>query len=262
MQLEGKRILLTGAAGGIGALLAEALSQRGARVALVDRNAEALESIRKGLGGKAEAIPADLLDTPRLGEVVERACRALGGLDLLINVAGLLSFRPLDEEDPAVLERIIRLNLTTPLLLTREALPHLREGGGRVVNIGSTFGAIGFAWFAAYSASKFGLRGLSEALRRELNGTGVGVTYIAPRAVRTKLNTGAIYRMAEAVGMNMDEPEWVVERIIAAIERDAEEVHLGFPEKLFARINALLPRLVDMALRKQNRLMEPFAREA
>jgi short-subunit dehydrogenase len=265
MKLDGKRILLTGAAGGIGALLAEALIRRGARVALVDRNGEALAALAERLathGGIGHAIPADLLDTPRLGEVVERARRALGGLDLLINVAGLLSFSPLEEEDPAVLERIVRLNLTTPLLLTREALPHLRAGGGRVVNIGSTFGAIGFAWFAAYSASKFGLRGLSEALRRELDGSGVGVTYVAPRAVRTKLNTGAIYRMADRVGMSMDEPEWVAQRIVAAIEGDAKEVHLGFPEKLFARINGLLPRLVDAALRKQNRAMEPFAREA
>ncbi|OGT92810.1 MAG: short chain dehydrogenase, partial [Gammaproteobacteria bacterium RIFOXYA12_FULL_61_12] len=187
----------------------------------------------------------------------------LGGIDLLINVAGLLSFRPFAEEDPALLERIVQLNLITPMLLARQALPHLlKAGSGRIVNVGSTFGSIGFAWFSAYSASKFGLRGFSEALRRELDGTGVGVTYIAPRAVRTKLNTGAIYRMAEAVKMNMDEPDWVVAQIMAAIDRDAKDVYLGFPEKLFVRINALLPRLVDSALRQQNRVMAAFARES
>ncbi len=266
MKLEGKSVILTGAAGGIGAMLAEALSARGARVALVDRNAGALEEIQKRLtnrGGQALAIPADLLDPAQLATVVEQARLGLGGIDLLINVAGLLSFRPFAEEDPALLERIVQLNLITPMLLARQALPHLlKAGSGRIVNVGSTFGSIGFAWFSAYSASKFGLRGFSEALRRELDGTGVGVTYIAPRAVRTKLNTGAIYRMAEAVKMNMDEPDWVVEQIMAAIDRDAKDVYLGFPEKLFVRINALLPRLVDSALRQQNRVMAAFARES
>ena len=186
----------------------------------------------------------------------------LGGVDLLINCAGLLSFRPFAEEDPAVLERIVQLNLVTPMLLVRQLLPAMLErGSGRIVNVGSTFGSIGFAWFAAYSASKFGLRGFSESLRRELEGTGVGVTYVAPRAVKTSLNTGAVYRMAEATKMNMDEPAWVAAGIVAAIEEDAKDVYLGFPEKFFARLNSFLPRLVDGGLRKQNRVMEPFARD-
>jgi short-subunit dehydrogenase len=255
--------MLTGAGGGIGARLAQALAERGARVALVGRDANALAQVQAQIKhgrGEAVVVSADLLETSRLDEVVARCRDALGGIDLLINVAGQLSFCPFDEEDPAVLERIIRLNLITPMLLTRALLPQLRERGGRIVNIGSTFGAIGFAWFSAYSASKFGLRGFSEALRRELEGSGVGVSYIAPRAVRTPFNTAAIYRMAEAVGMHMDEPAWVVKRIVTAIESDISETHLGFPERLFARINAVLPRLVDAALRKQNRAMEAFAR--
>jgi len=147
------------------------------------------------------------------------------------------------------------------MLLARYAAPEmLARGAGRIVNIGSTFGSIGFAWFAAYSASKFGLRGLSEALRRELDGSGVGVTYVAPRAVKTRLNTGAVYQMAEAIHMRMDEPDWVAEEIVSAIERDAKDVYLGFPEKLFARLNSILPRWVDAGLRKQNQVMAAFAR--
>ncbi len=266
MKLQGKRVLLTGAAGGIGVLVAKELAERGAAIALVDRNAEALAATAEKVakrGGESIAISADLLDTATLKDVVLQTNRALGGIDLLINVAGLLSFNPFVEEDPGTLERILRLNLMAPMLLSREVLPYLQDcEAGRIVNVGSTFGAIGFAWFTAYSASKFGLRGFSEALRRELAGTSVDVLYIAPRAVRTKLNTGAIYRMAEAVGMNMDDPAWVAEKIVRAIESDAKEVHLGFPEKLFARINAFLPRLVDAALHKQNRVMEAFARES
>jgi short-subunit dehydrogenase len=265
MKLAGARILLTGAAGGIGAAVAEGLAARGARLALVDRNAEALDRLQAKLsagGGTCHVVPADLLDAAARNGAVEQAADALGGIDILINNAGLLSFRPFDEEDPVQLERIIQLNLLTPMLLTRQVLPLLKAGGGRIVNIGSTFGTIGFAWFTAYSASKFGLRGFSEALRRELDGSGVGVTYIAPRAVKTRLNTGAVYRMAEATGMNMDAPEWVAAQVVSAIEADRKDIYLGFPEKLFARINGVFPRLVDAALRKQNRVMEGFARES
>jgi short-subunit dehydrogenase len=172
-----------------------------------------------------------------------------------------MSFRPFAEEDPGVLQRLVQLNLVVPLLLTRQVLPDmLARGSGRIVNVGSILGSIGFPWFAAYSASKFGLRGLSEALRRELQGSGVGVTYVAPRAVRTRLNSEAVYRMAQATGMQMDDPAWVAERIVAAIEDDAKDLYLGFPERLFARLNAFLPRLVDGGLRKQVGEMAPFAR--
>ena len=245
MQLKNARVLLTGAAGGIGSEIATLLAARGARVALLDRNLDALEAFVKQSTQKDRFIPVavDLLNAGERQQAVQDAVNRLGGLDLLINNAGLLSFRPFVEEDPAVLERIMQLNTITPMLITRQLLPMLIEQGhGRIVNVGSTFGSIGFAWFTAYSASKFGLRGFSEALRRELEGSGVGLTYVAPRAVKTRLNSGAIYRMAEAVKMNMDEPQWVAQRIIEAIEHDASERYLGFPESLFTRINALLRR--------------------
>jgi short-subunit dehydrogenase len=265
MDLQGKRVVVTGAAGGIGAELARRLAARGSRLALVDLNARALEDLSAAIGaggGEAVPVPADLLERATAEDALGRARAALGGIDVLVNNAGAQSFRATAEESPEVLERVVRLNLMVPVLLTRAVLPEmLRAGAGRIVNVGSTFGSIAFAYFAAYSASKFGLRGFSEALRRELEGSGVGVTYVAPRAARTRLNTGPVYRMAEAVKMRMDEPEWVAARVVEAIERDRPEVYLGWPEKLFVRVNALLPRLVDGALRKQNRVMAQFAAE-
>lgn len=265
MQLQGTRVLITGAAGGIGSAVAEVLAQRGAALALVGRSrTTALASLQQHLsdgGAEAHAIPADLLDAESRARAVDRSRAQLGGIDMLVNCAGMTSFRPFAEEDPALLQQIVQLNLVAPMLMARAVLPEmLVRGAGRVVNVGSTFGSIGFAWFSAYSASKFGLRGLSEALRRELDGSGVGVTYVAPRAVRTSLNTDAVYRMAQVTGMHMDSPSWVADRVVAAIESDAKDVYLGFPEKLFARLNGFLPRLVDGGLRKQNRAMETFAR--
>jgi len=264
MKLDGSRIILTGAAGGIGSELTTQLYARGASLGVVGRSDDELVSLRGRLSGGAGTVhgaAADLLDPGARGKALGELQEALGGVDILINCAGLLSFRPIVEEDPAVLERIIQLNLVTPVLLARQLLPAMLERGhGHIVNVGSTFGSIGFAWFSAYSASKFGLRGFSESLRRELEGTGVAVTYVAPRAVKTNLNTGAVYRMAEATGMNMDDPAWVASRIVAAIDSDAKDVYLGFPEKFFAWLNGFLPRVVDSGLRKQNRTMESFAR--
>jgi len=153
----------------------------------------------------------------------------------------------------------VQTNVTAPLLLTRAVLPQLlAQGHGAVVNIGSMFGSIACAWFAGYSTSKFALRGFSEALRREVAGSGVAVLYAAPRALRTPINGPAVERMAAAIDMPMDDPAPVAERIVRALERGRKEIYLGYPEALFVRLNGLLPRLVDTALRRQNRQMRRF----
>ncbi|MCU7917336.1 MAG: SDR family oxidoreductase [Candidatus Thiodiazotropha sp. (ex Epidulcina cf. delphinae)] len=265
MKLEGARILLTGAAGGIGMEVARTLSAGGASLALLGRDRERLEGLADSLRKDSRQVltqAVDLLDAEARNAAVAHVNEQFGGVDVLINNAGMASFRPFTEEQPEVIEQIHQLNTLVPMQLTRQLLPDMiRRGSGRIVNVGSTFGSIAFAWFAAYSASKFALRGFSEALRRELQGTGVDVAYIAPRAVRTRFNTSAVYRMAEAVKMNMDEPDWVAKRIADSIRKDRKEVYLGFPESLFVRVNALLPRLVDGAMRKQNAKMMEFAKQ-
>lgn len=263
MNLKACRILLTGAAGGIGCATARALARAGARVALIDRNPAALAKLAEEmnvLGGHGIPLTADLARIEERTRVVTQATTALGGIDALINLAGVLDFAPFDSQDPAMIERTIAVNLTMPMQLVQSCLPiMLAQGRGRVVNVGSTFGSIGFPFFAAYSASKFGLRGFSQALRRELSGSGVGVTYVAPRATRTPLNTSAVVRMNEALKVAMDSPELVGAAIARALEQERDEVYLGWPEKLFVRLNALLPRLVDGALRKQQSTMRGYA---
>jgi short-subunit dehydrogenase len=265
MKLKDTRVILTGAAGGIGSEIAQRFAAQGAKLALVGRNeASLIKTAGKLAGATHEPLlfPVDLLDSQARSSTIEQAMGQLDGVDILINNAGLQSFRPFAEEDPEMINRIVQLNTLVPMQLTRQVLNlMLDQGRGQIVNVGSTFGSIAFAWFAAYSTSKFGLRGFSEALRRELDGTGVGVTYIAPRGVKTKLNNSAIYQMAESVKMHMDEPGWVADRIVEAAVEERKDVYLGFPESLFVRINALFPRLVDGAARKQNRKMMPFAKE-
>ncbi|TPW15081.1 MAG: short-chain dehydrogenase/reductase SDR [Halothiobacillaceae bacterium] len=263
MKLNNCRALVTGATGGIGRHLALALAQQGARVVLVGRRREELGKIQAEIthntGVDSYAITVDIASAEGRNELLQEIWRTVGGIDLLINNAGISDFHAFSEQDPEVINNIFQTNLIAPVQLTRALLPGmLALKQGRIVNIGSVFGSIGFAYFTAYSSSKFAMRGFSEALRRELADTGVGVSYIGPRAVRTAANSAAVYRMAEAINMQMDEPQAVASFIIQAIQNDTATAYYGWPEKLFVRLNALFPRWVDSALKKQNRLMAQY----
>ncbi len=261
MEVRNKRVVLTGAAGGMGQLLAKALHEKQAKLALIDANAEALESLAAQLPG-AHAVAGNLSTAAGCREAADTCMAQLGGVDLLINLAGINSFAAYEDEDPDRLELMMRVNLLAPMWMTRAFLPSMQaQNSGRIVNVGSIFGSIGFAYFTAYSTTKFGLRGFSEALRRELADTKIKVTYIAPRAVKTPMNNDVIMQMGEATGMNMDAPETVVNKIIAAINNDRKDIYFGFPEALFVRINVMFPRLVDKALAAQNRIARKFAKQ-
>ncbi|HXH71648.1 MAG TPA: SDR family oxidoreductase [Mariprofundaceae bacterium] len=260
MELNDKRVILTGAAGGIGSALARLMAGKGAKLALVDANAEALAALAQDVPGSV-AVTGNLASREGCELIAKQAAKALGGVDLLVNLAGIMSFSAFEDEDDGRLELLMHVNLIAPMLLTRAVLPGmLKQESGHIVNVGSMFGSIGFAYFAAYSASKFGLRGFSQALRRELADTPVGVTYISPRAVKTPINTGPIMRMNVATKTSMDEPDDVAGKILAAIEAGKKEAYLGFPESLFARINGILPGLIDNGTKAQNRVARGFAK--
>jgi short-subunit dehydrogenase len=260
MQLNGKRVILTGAAGGIGRHLARMLTERKANSALIDSDAEALNELCRELPN-AIAVPADLSGSAGCREATDKAIDALGGIDVLINLAGLMSFCTYEEEDISRLERLMHVNLVAPMVLTRSVLPGmLQQNEGQIVNVGSMFGSIGFAYFTAYSASKFGLRGFSQALRRELADTNVSVTYVSPRAVKTPINTSTIMKMNAATKTTMDEPDVTAEKILHSIETGQSETYLGFPESLVARLNGVWPALIDNATRAQNRIARTFAK--
>lgn len=255
MNLKGCRILLTGAGSGIGRSLALALGAQGAKLVLVGRNEKRLAEVAREIvhaGGYALALPEDLSLPERHEPLVFSAATRLGGIDLLINNAGVSSFGEYASENPASIGNLINTNVTAPLLLTRAVLPlMLKAGYGRIVNVGSILGSIGFPHFAAYSASKFALRGFSEALRRELSGTGIGVTYVAPRTTRTAFNSDVQYQISAESGTAVDDPATVAAIILQAILNDRDEIYIGWPEKLAVRLNALLPQIVSSALHKQ-----------
>ena len=266
MKLSGSSILITGASGGIGGAIARQLAQRGASLILVNRDREKLEAFAAELratGSSVLALTGDLAVPGQAADIVGKAIATAGSIDILINCAGVQNFGFFADETSTDTVRLFNVNTVAPIAMTHAVLPHmLKNGKGQIVNVGSIFGSIGFPCFATYSASKFALRGFSEALRRELTGSGVGVTYVAPRFTRTAFNRSVVARMANALKMNQDEPERVAASVIACIEQDDHDRYLGWPEKLFVRINSILPRLVDSSLMKQVALMHPFATES
>lgn len=249
MELAGKRFILTGATGGIGQAVAAALAAAGVQLLLVSRGADALEALRERLPGSGHRVlAADLATAEGRAALVTAAGTEVDGL---INNAGINHFVLFEQQSEAQLRQTLELNLLLPMLLVRDLLPLLRTRAGTIVNVGSAFGSIGFPGFTAYSSSKFGLRGFTEALRRELAGSGIGVQYLAPRSTATPMNSPSVAAMNQELGTAMDPPERVATELVALLTRGSGERFVGWPERLFIKLNSVLPAMVDRALLRQ-----------
>ena len=259
MKLQDKTILLTGASGGIGQALASTLASRGARLILTGRNYPALDALRQQLPGQHDCVSADLCQASDRQRLLAH-CRQSGGIDMLINNAGCSHFSLFAQQSDADIEAQLGTNLLAPMQLSRLLLPLLAERPeAMIVNIGSTFGSIGHTGFAGYCAGKFGLRGFSEALRRELADSTIRVLYAAPRATDTAINSQQLVALNRRLGNRMDSPSVVAAAVCRAIEKERRQLFIGWPEKVFVRLNALWPTLVDAALRKKLALIKRYA---
>ena len=258
-------VLLTGASGGIGSAIAQELATQGHRVLLQGRNAARLQALRESLANSEQhlVLAADLLDGEPRNALVQRCCSLPGGVDVLINNAGVSTFALLADMRDAAIANLLQTNLLVPMALTRDLLPLLeRSDQGTVINIGSAFGHIGHPGFSVYGASKSGLHGFSEALRREVRDTGIRVHYLAPRAVDTELNTEAVNNLNRALGNKSDSPVWVARQCVNLLRSNTSRRRfIGWPERLFIKVNALFPAVVDSALIKKMPLIRRYARQ-
>jgi short-subunit dehydrogenase len=261
VQLEGARVLLTGATGGIGLAIAERLAAHGASLLLTARGEDSLQRAAATLaarGATVEVVAADLGTAAGIERVALAAERF--GADVLVNNAGTNVFGMLEQLGSPDVGQILRTNLEGPVQLVHRLLPQLlSRRRAMIVNVGSSFGSIGFAGFAVYCASKFGLRGFTEALRRELADGPVRACYVAPRAVETSFNPPEVVRMNADLGNRADPPEAVAAAVERAIIGERRETYLGQPEGFFARLNGLLPGVVDGALRKKLAIIKRHA---
>lgn len=251
MRLSEARVVLTGASGGIGLAIAGALCASGARVLAVSRHRDVLEPLLQRYPQHLAWVAADLTFLADRRKVLA-AAESIGGMNLLINAAGINHFAMLEQLDDSEVNAMLAVNISAPICLTKLLLPLLKQAdSAMVVNVGSTYGSIGYAGYASYCATKFALRGFSEALRRELADTRVGVLYVAPRATRTTMNSPAAQALNDALKANVDDPQTVASAVIHAIAGDRRDLYLGWPERFFVRLNSLLPTVVDKGLRKQ-----------
>ena len=257
MRPDQTRVLLTGATGGIGQAVARALHAAGARLLLSGRSASRLAALAQELHDPARPdavrwLAADLGD-PAATAVLVQAAEGFG-VNVLINNAGLPSHGRLQALAPSEVERVLATNLLAPVLLTQALLPQfLRQPAARVIQVGSALGRIGLPGSSVYSASKFGLRGFSEALRRELAGGPVKVQYLGPRSTATDFNSAEVRASNAATGTATDPPERVAQALLTLMKSDAAERFIGFPETLAVRLNGLVPSWLDGGFAKHRR---------
>jgi short-subunit dehydrogenase len=221
VELEGKRLLLSGATGGLGRAIAEALAAERAKLVLSSRREEELEALARSLPGDAhEVIVADLAEEGAAEKLIQDA----GALDGLIANAALHGTGKLDSLPASEITRTVRVNLEAPMLMAREAIPALVEKGeGQLVFISSLNGKAATPRTSVYCATKFGLRGFALSLREDLHPKGIGVSLVSPGFIREAgmfADSGA----KPPPGMGTTSPEKVGEAVVTAIRRNRSEV--------------------------------------
>jgi len=246
-SLQGKVVLITGGAGGIGQAIARALAGAGARVVLAGRSEAALRAVDLGEGlAPAAVVPLDVRDAEAWDRAVAAVVRDLGGLDVLVHNAGIVDPGPLEDIPPDRLRTLLETNLLGAMLGCRAALPALRARRGAIVHVASLGGLVPMPFEAAYAASKAGLRQFSLSLRAELTGIGVTVSLVTPDSVDTaQLEAELLHDEASLSFASAPLPADAVGRaVLAALRSGAPEVLVPAGGGVAARIAASFPRLL------------------
>lgn len=251
-QLRDRTALVTGSSGGIGRQIARRLAGEGTNVVVSGRRQDALAEVveeLRGLGVKAEAVPADLNDPSQVDSLVERSEAALGPVDLLVNNAGVETVGAFTAYSREQLTSMVDVNLTAPLLLTHKVVPGMLERGrGHVVFISSLAGKVGPAYNEPYAATKAGLVGLTQSLRAEYLRAPIGFSVICPGFVA---GDGMYQRMVdEGVSSNRILGETtlakIADAVVDAVRKDRPEVvESGSPVRPVLALGQLAPRLVE-----------------
>jgi NAD(P)-dependent dehydrogenase (short-subunit alcohol dehydrogenase family) len=240
-SLTGSVVAITGGGRGIGRATALALIAQGARVAIGDIDAPLAERAATELGSGTVGLALDVTDPVSFAGFLEQTEARLGPLDVLVNNAGIMPIGPFLEETDATAERIVDINLRGVIVGSKLALARFsRRGAGHLVNIASTAGKAGVSGGATYCATKHAVVGLTEAIRMELRGTGVGVTVVMPHVVNTELGSG----LSDTRGVKLVEPAEVADAIVEALQTGRYEVYVPRTMGLLFRAKALVPTAV------------------
>jgi short-subunit dehydrogenase len=250
------KAVLTGATGGIGKAIALQLAPQCSSLILMGRDTQKLEALKNELTNSAaisikiQIVPGDLCDDSTSVRLMD-AITAQQGINLLINNAGISQFKSFAQQSDKDITQLMLTNLVSPMLVCKKLLPLLMKEPSQIINIGSIFGYLGFPGFSSYCASKFGLRGFSQSLRRELSDTSVSVRYFAPRATKTSINSDQVMQMNAELKTDTDTPEFVAKEFMKFLSGQAWEKKLGFKESFFVFMNQLFPSIPDKAIQGQ-----------
>lgn len=253
MSFAGQTAWITGASSGIGAALARALTAQGCRLVLSGRNLAALEEVAASLSTQNLILPFETTDHAALGPAVEQAWDWSGGIDLLVNNAGISQRSLAVDTDYAVYDRIIAVDLLAPIALTQANLPRMAaRGTGRIAMISSIAGKVGVPMRTAYCAAKFGLAGYGDALRAEIAHLGLKVHNIYPGSVRTDVSRNALTADGSARGAsdkaidNGIDPDEAAAQMIAAMLGDEREIIIAVGgEKMMGEARRTPDALLD-----------------
>jgi NAD(P)-dependent dehydrogenase (short-subunit alcohol dehydrogenase family) len=270
--LKDKVVLITGGSRGLGLVLARHICESGGKVALIARDGEELarakaDLARRGGAPNAFGVQCDLLDTEQIQSAVRQIIDRFGKIDILINNAGIIEVGPLEHMTRDDFERAMQLHFWAPFELVSRIVPEMRTwGGGRIVNISSIGGKVAVPHLAPYSASKFALTGLSDALRAELARDNIHVTTVVPGMMRTGSHVNAKFKGkhdvefawfaasagAPLISMNADR---AARKIIAACRRGQPSLTLTFAARTAILGNALFPNLTGYWMKIVNRFL-------
>jgi short-subunit dehydrogenase len=241
---------VTGASSGIGAATARAFAAAGADVVLAARDRIKLEDVARGLPGRPLVVPTDVTNQNAVRELVATTVAERGGVDIVVNNAGVGLAAPIAELATADFERALAVDVLGPLWLTQAALPQMRGRGGQLIFVSSVVGLRALPYLGGYAAAKAALDRLSESLRVELRGSGIAVTLVRPGTTRTgfaerRLGAGHERRRVSARAAT---PEQVAQAIVRAAEREPRVAYVAWSDRLTVLGSLLAPRLADWML--------------
>ena len=257
--------VIVGATGGIGKAIVENLCKNNVNVVLVARNTEALQALQTELKRQfpqlqLQNLCCDLSDAESREQFIQALSQQNIRINYYINNAGVNDFSLFSHQSSEAIEQMMLINVVYPLQLIQQIIPLMsKTAPSQIINMGSTFGSIGYPGYVSYCASKFALRGATEALAREYSNSTIQFKYFSPRATDTAMNSPVVVEMNAKLGVKMDSPAFVAEELYQFMQNDKLYYQVGYPEKIFVKVNQVLPNVVSNSIQKDIDKIQRFA---